>query len=372
MRNITRSIENGLKKTFRNTPLRDPLKAIKDSYDRGYHELALRHPHLIKPVPDSLFITLTADCNLRCKACNYGRDFMPQQQLPWSVGERLIDDAKELGFRTIRLYGGEPLLHKDIERYVRRIADHGMDQFITTNGILVRKKIDKLVDAGLKKISFGYYGTGDVYDAYVQRKGAFKVMKQGVEAVRKNHGPEQLRVRFDFLLIRHTANIDTISRMLRFAQEMQAEVFINLVHYSLPYFKSGAEAEKFSFDQRDHSVLVEISERLIEVRRKKPGLIANSERGLRSIPDWLIKKERMKVPCTAYDLIWIGADGSVQLCYVTFKLGNLHTNTLLELLQTEKHRKAEQNAFKLNCPNCHCGYDARIARHKASWLKYSA
>ena len=313
MRTLTRPVEKAIKQTFRKTPLREPLKALKNTYDQGYHELAQNHPSLIKPVPESLFITLTADCNLRCKACNYGRDFMPQQQLPWSVGERLIDDAKDLGFRTIRLYGGEPLLHKDIEKYVRRIADHGMDQFITTNGILVRKKIDKLVDAGLKKISFGYYGTGDTYDEYVQRKGAYKVMEEGVRSVRARHKSDALRMRIDFLLIRHTATLETIDEMLRFAEENEAEVFINLVHYSLPYFKTGEDAQPFDFDEPDRQLLTEISERLIEARRAKPGLIANSERGLRSIPDWLIKKHNMRVPCTAYDMIWIGADGSVQL-----------------------------------------------------------
>lgn len=371
MRSLTRPVENVSKSTFRNTPLREPLKAMKDSYNQGFHELAQRIPSLIKPVPESLFVTLTADCNLRCKACNYGRDFMPQQQLPWSVGERLIDDAKALGFRSIRLYGGEPLLHKDIEKYVRRIADHGMDQFITTNGILVRKKIDGLVDAGLRKISFGYYGQGDVYDDYVQRKGAYRVMKEGIESVRARHSAENLRVRIDFLLIRHTATMETVNEMLRFAEEMEAEVFINLVHYSLPYFKVGKEADPYSFNDDDRGLLTDIAARLIEARRTTPGLIANSERGLRSIPDWLIKKENMRVPCTAYDLIWIGADGTVQLCYVCFKLGNLHDTPLSDLLMTPEHRKAAQDAFALKCPNCHCGYDSRITQHRAS-AKYYA
>lgn len=372
MRSIRLPVERALKRIFRQTPLHEPLKALRDGYDRGFHELALRNPGLIRPVPESLFVTLTADCNLRCQACHYGRDFMPSQQLPWSVGEKLVDDAKALGFRQIRLYGGEPLLHRDIEKYVQRIADHGMDMFITTNGMLLRKKIDRLVDAGLRKLSVGYYGSGETYDAYVQRTGAYDVMKQGVEAVRKKHGPDKLRLRIDFLLIRHTASIEAVEEMLRFARDNDAEVYVNLVHYSLPYFANGDDSLRFSFDENDRALLTEISEHLIAARRATPHLIANSERGLRSIPDWLIHKDKMEVPCTAYDLIWIGADGTVQLCYVTFKLGNLHDTRLADLLMTPEHRKAARDAFTLKCPRCHCGFDSRVMRHRASARRYTA
>jgi cyclic pyranopterin phosphate synthase len=71
-------------------------------------------------------------------------------------------------------------------------------------------------------------------------------------------------------------------------------------------------------------------------------------------------------------MIWVGADGIVQLCYVTFKLGNLYEKRLGEMLFTPEHIEAAQNAFQLNCPNCHCGYDARILRHGPSRWLYQA
>jgi cyclic pyranopterin phosphate synthase len=62
-------------------------------------------------------------------------------------------------------------------------------------------------------------------------------------------------------------------------------------------------------------------------------------------------------------LIWVGPDGTVQLCYVTFKLGNLHGTRLRDLVFTKAHEKASRDAFSLNCPNCHCGYDKRVLSH---------
>jgi hypothetical protein len=70
-------------------------------------------------------------------------------------------------------------------------------------------------------------------------------------------------------------------------------------------------------------------------------------------------------------MLWVGADGTVQLCYVTFKLGDLHKKRLAEMLFTAEHKRASRDAFSLKCPNCHCSYHNRIERHAVSRLRYS-
>jgi cyclic pyranopterin phosphate synthase len=79
----------------------------------------------------------------------------------------------------------------------------------------------------------------------------------------------------------------------------------------------------------------------------------------------------MRVPCDAKKLIWVGADGTVQLCYVTFKLGNIRERPLRQMLFTPTHRNAARDAFSLNCPNCHCERNDRILKHLPSRLKYA-
>ncbi len=77
------------------------------------------------------------------------------------------------------------------------------------------------------------------------------------------------------------------------------------------------------------------------------------------------------MPCDVKNLLWIGADGTVQLCYVTFKLGNIRERRLRDMLFTAEHKAAAQDAFKLKCPNCHCERDSRIQKHLSSRLHYS-
>lgn len=364
------SVELQLKQYLRGTPLRKPAKRVKEWMEIAHHVLAEHNDTFLRPRPKSLFVSLTANCNLRCKACHYGRDFMPGHQLPWSIGAPMIDDAKELGFHTIRLYGGEPLIHKDIAKYVERISSHGMNMWLTTNGMLLDKKIDSLVDAGLNRVSVGFYGLGESYDRYVQRKNAFGVVEKSIAATRGRYGSDKLRMHLDWVLMRPTSDPETVAATLRFARDHDLQVFVNLIHYSLPYFATDEESDPFGFDESDRGLLNEVVSLLIETKQKHPDLLRNSTKGLRSIPDWLILKSDMKIPCTAYEMVWVGPDGTVQMCYVTFRLGNLHEARLSELLFTPEHEQCARDGFNLKCPNCHCRYDVRVLRHPPSRRRY--
>jgi cyclic pyranopterin phosphate synthase len=79
----------------------------------------------------------------------------------------------------------------------------------------------------------------------------------------------------------------------------------------------------------------------------------------------------MRVPCDAHNMVWVGADGTVQMCYVTFRLGNLHEQRLRDMLFTATHREAARDAVAVNCPNCHCKYDRRVEKHSPSAKAYT-
>jgi cyclic pyranopterin phosphate synthase len=160
--------------------IRSAVRSAALQQDILKHTAARVLPQIIQPDPKEIFLTLTANCNLRCKGCRYGRDFMPGSQLPWPVVRDLLDDCKQFGINSIRLYGGEPLLHRDLPKIVEHAKKLGLHPWLTTNGILLKEKIDELYDMGLRDISVGYYGTGEEYDAYVQRKDRYTALERGV------------------------------------------------------------------------------------------------------------------------------------------------------------------------------------------------
>jgi len=139
-------------------------------------------------------------------------------------------------------------------------------------------------------------------------------------------------------------------------------VQVDLVHYSLPYFTEGPD-RCLQFRPEDEESLRHLGAELVKRKQANPARFTQPIEALRSVPDWLLKGADMRVPCDSHQLLWIGADGTVQQCYVTFKLGNLHEKRLPEMLFGEAHRRSSRDSFLLNCPNCHCGYDSRVLKH---------
>jgi MoaA/NifB/PqqE/SkfB family radical SAM enzyme len=355
----------------RHPQLRDALTLADGNVDRLRHSIARRFPQVIRPNPRSLFISLTANCNFRCKGCHYGRDFMPGQQLSFPMVETLLHDAKDLGVK-VRLYGGEPLIHPDLPRIVELATRLELDFWVTTNGLLLRQRIDALYAAGLRRLTLGFYGNGHAYEAYVQRQHAFARVEEGVAYARERYG-SRLSLALDWVLMRPTCSLEALDELADFARRYRLPIQVNLIQYSLPYFlqEQESEAQDLHFHPEDRPAIETVVAELLRLKAAEPHLVPQSAIALRSIPDWLMKGPNMRVPCDRYRLIWVGPDGTVQLCYVTFKLGNLHEKRLSEIVFSPAHRQAARDAFALNCPNCHCGFDKRVLAHGPSRRLYA-
>jgi MoaA/NifB/PqqE/SkfB family radical SAM enzyme len=119
---------------FLNTRLRE-LRMIA----RGL--LSTRHPVLVHLIP-------IRRCNLSCAYCNEYDSF--SKPVPTEVMIGRVDRLASLGTTIIRLSGGEPLLHPELEEIIRRIRSHGILAGMITNGyLLTPQRIDWLNRAGL-------------------------------------------------------------------------------------------------------------------------------------------------------------------------------------------------------------------------------
>ena len=113
-----------------------------------------------RPLRD-LRISVTDRCNFRCVYCMpsevFGRDyrFLPRRELlTFEEIERVARAFVGLGVRKLRLTGGEPLLRRDVEQLVARLAGLGeLDVTLTTNAALLAQKAEALADAGLSRVT---------------------------------------------------------------------------------------------------------------------------------------------------------------------------------------------------------------------------
>jgi MoaA/NifB/PqqE/SkfB family radical SAM enzyme len=333
------------------------------------HSVATVAPFVIRPTPRQLTIAITAACNYECTGCRYGRDFMVGNHLKLDLVRTLLDDAAAAGMTTVRLYGGEPLVHPDLAEMIRHANAVGILPYITTNGFLLDRKIDQLYAAGLRIATLGYYGWGSAYDEYTSRPGAFQHFCKGLAAVRARCG-DDFKLQLNFLLMRRSCSIEELTRAWEIVCAYDMKLQVDLVHYSLPYFTEGPN-RILQFTAEDEPGIRRFTDELLRLKSSQPARISDSEISIRSIPEWLLKGPAMRVPCDAYNMIWVGADGTVQLCYVTFPIGNLHRTRLRELLYNDAHRAAARDCFHLECPNCHCERGTRMAKHLPSRIRYA-
>lgn len=350
--------------------MRGTAKAADRVFSQLHHGLANIVPTLISPTPRQLTIAVTAFCNLRCVGCNYGRDFMNGQQLSWAALKGVLDDARWAGIETVRFYGGEPLLHPRLADAVSHAVTIGLKPYVTTNGLLLRQKIDALYAAGLRLVTIGFYGEEEHYDSYTQRPGRFRLLTESLSYVREKYGAD-LELQLNYVLLKPTGSVAAVDDAWDFARRFQMHLHVDLGGNSIPFFNTG-DGEALTFTEADRPRLNEVARHLAYLKRQHPTLLVHSEAFLASIPDWMILGRDMRVACDAYELVWLGADGSVQLCDVTFPLGNINVTPLRDILFTPEHGDAARRAFKLDCPNCTCKVETRIQSSFQSYRKYSA
>lgn len=131
-----------------------------------------------------LRISLTEKCSLRCVYC------MPEEGVPLTPKEKLLtsDEIVQLaslfatfGVTKIRLTGGEPLVRKDAVSIIERLAKIPQLEVlgITTNGLVLSKKITDLKNAGLTHVNISL-------DSLVPAKFEFLARRKGWHVVRKS------------------------------------------------------------------------------------------------------------------------------------------------------------------------------------------
>ena len=87
-----------------------------------------------------LYLYLTEGCNLKCRHCwiapKYQAPTGPVPALDLDMLRIIIDQAKPLGLASVKLTGGEPLMHPLINEILDLIKEEGLRLIVETNGVL--------------------------------------------------------------------------------------------------------------------------------------------------------------------------------------------------------------------------------------------
>ncbi|MDP2908904.1 MAG: radical SAM protein [Nanoarchaeota archaeon] len=106
-----------------------------------------------KPV-NTLQVFITNKCNMRCKACFYAHR-LGKEELPFKRYQQLISTYKSKIDKII-LLGGEPTLHKNLNKIITLNTKLGLKTTIYTNGYNI--KMLEHADLSKTTIRIGVYG----------------------------------------------------------------------------------------------------------------------------------------------------------------------------------------------------------------------
>lgn len=136
---------------------------------------------------DYLRISLTDRCNFRCIYCmpEDGVKLMSHEEI-LRVEEiaHVVRIAADLGIRSVRLTGGEPLVRLGVVDLVRDIASTpGIENVsMTTNGVLLPKMADDLKRAGLSRVNISLDTLDPEQFKYITRRGELQQTLDGIDA----------------------------------------------------------------------------------------------------------------------------------------------------------------------------------------------
>ena len=151
---------------------------------------------------------------------------MPLQQYEWINRQevltfeeitRLAKIFVGLGVNKIRLTGGEPLLRRNLDRLIRKLARiYGLEDLcLTTNGEFLEQEIAALYDAGLKRINVSIDTLKPDRFRELTKRGHLKTVLDGLFAA-KSYGLHPIKIN---AVIVRGINDDEILDLVDFSRE---------------------------------------------------------------------------------------------------------------------------------------------------------
>jgi MoaA/NifB/PqqE/SkfB family radical SAM enzyme len=181
---------------------------VKLSLEIGRGAWVRRRPFLVyfKPTPR---------CDLRCEICNrWKQKPEPGEELALEQIRPMLAKFRRAGGAVLTLWGGEPMLRKDLPKILGAARDLGFRTSMCTNCNRLERRASEVLPH-LDVLLCSLDGYGEVHDRLRGVKGLFERTVRGIELAR-----EQRHLTIKVWATVHRKNMDQIERLARLAQDL--------------------------------------------------------------------------------------------------------------------------------------------------------
>lgn len=178
---------------------------------------------------DSIRISVTQKCNLSCPYCHREGELSSEKELSLEEIERMMESAKKVNIKKVKITGGEPLLRNDIIEIVKIIKRYDFEDIsLVTNGLLLEKYARQLKEAGLDRINIG---CDSLNSNFLKNKNN---ILDGLKAA-KEAGLHPIKIN---MVVLKGINDNEIGNMIQFARENNVILqLIELINTNDEFYK---------------------------------------------------------------------------------------------------------------------------------------
>ena len=278
-------------------------------------------------------------CNCRCVMCDIWR-IREAKQITTTDLTPHVNAFRDFGVRWVVFTGGEPQLNADLFLLADMLRAYGMRVTMLTAGLLLESAAQEIAES-IDDVIVSLDGPGPVHNGIRRIPSAFERLAAGVAALRKARPDMQIRARCTVQKANCTSlreTIDTakgihLNSISFLAADVTSTAFNHLTGW-LPERQG-----KVGLSAGDVDELEEEIETMIRLRRAdiEAGFVAESATKLRRVVQHF-RAQLGQAPAVAprCNAPWVStvieASGDVRPCFFHPAIGNIHRQTLAEIL----------------------------------------
>ncbi len=276
-------------------------------------------------------------CNLACAGC--GKIDYPDDILNMRLSvDQCLKAVDECGAPIVSIPGGEPLIHKEIDKIVEGIVAQGKFVYLCTNALLLEKRLDLFTPSPYLTFSIHLDGNREHHDASVCQEGVYDKVVDVIQKVRERGFRANINCTlFDDVVAKDVANF------FDFAMGMGVDSITVSPGYA---YERAPDQEHFLSRHKTKSLFRDI----FRIGKHSKWKFSHSSLYL----DFLAGNQTYH--CTPWGNPTYNIFGWQKPCYL---LGEGYVSTFKELMEeTDWGKYGTGNYAK--CANCmaHCGYEA--------------
>ena len=305
----------------------------------------LMKQHLLgrKHYPLVLMLEPLFRCNLACAGC--GKIDYPDEVLNARLSvQECLDAANECGAPCVTIAGGEPLLHREIEKVVEGLLDQGRIVILCTNALLLERNLARFKPHPNFNFSVHLDGGREDHDSAVCQEGTYDIATKAMEAAKA----AGFRVSINCTLF-DTADPERVAEHFDKVMAMGAEGFTVSPGYA---YERAPNTEHF-LNRRKTKELFRSIFKLGKQNGRKWSFTQSS-----LFLDFLAGNQTYR--CTPWAMPCRNVFGWQRPCYL---LGEGYTKTYTELMATTDWDLYGVGNYE-KCANCmvHCGFEGTAVK----------